>query len=245
MSRVFITGSADGLGLMAAKLLISQGHQVAIHARNAERAEQALSQVPLAEKVLIADLSDIEETKNIAAKLNAMGRFDAVIHNAGVYRATNNLILAVNTIAPYILTCLMQRPERLVYLSSAMHLQGDPSLRDLISNNGRTTYSDSKLHVVLLAMAVARKWPGVFANAVNSGWFPTKMGGRGAPDDLDKGVETQVWLSVSNDKKAKRSGCYFFHQQEARYLTQAADTAVQDKFISLCEEISGVRFPAG
>ncbi len=245
MSRIFITGSADGLGLMAAKLLISQGHQVVMHARNAARAAQALGKSPLAEKVLIADLSDMEETKHLAAKLNAIGRFDAVIHNAGVYQVAGNLILAVNTIAPYILTCLMQRPQRLVYLSSGMHSQGDPGLVDLTSNNGRTTYSNSKLHVVLLAMAVARKWPGVYANAVNPGWVPTKMGGRGAPDDLEKGVETQSWLAVSNHDKARVSGYYFFHQQPVRFLPQAADTAIQDKFLLLCEKISGVRFPAG
>jgi NAD(P)-dependent dehydrogenase (short-subunit alcohol dehydrogenase family) len=124
-----------------------------------------------------------------------------------------------------------------------MHSQGDPKLEDLISNNGRTNYSDSKLHMVLLAMAVARKWPEVYANAVNPGWVPTKMGGRGAPDDLDKGVETQSWLAVSNDDKAKVSGHYFFHQQQARYLPRAADTAVQDKFLLFCEKISGVYFP--
>jgi NAD(P)-dependent dehydrogenase (short-subunit alcohol dehydrogenase family) len=42
MAKIFITGSADGLGHMAAKLLVNQGHQVVLHARNAERGQQAL-----------------------------------------------------------------------------------------------------------------------------------------------------------------------------------------------------------
>jgi NAD(P)-dependent dehydrogenase (short-subunit alcohol dehydrogenase family) len=176
-----------------------------------------------------------------------MGRFDAIIHNAGVYRVSNTLIFAVNTLAPYILTCLIQKPKRLIYLSSGMHLHGDPSLKNLTGGAGRrsgsSTYSDSKLHDVILSMAVARMWPNVYANAVNPGWVPTKMGGSGAPDNLEKGCQTQAWLAVSNDDEAKVSGRYFYHKKQTDYLPAAADVNVQEKFLTLCEQLSGVRFP--
>lgn len=243
MGRIFITGSSDGLGSMAAKLLVDQGHQVVLHARNSERERQALNKVPGSEKVLIADLSSIEESKKLALEVNAMGYFDAVIHNAGVYQVSNRLIFTVNTLAPYILTCLIQRPKRLIYLSSGMHLQGEPGLRDLSLDTGKYDYSDSKLHVVILSMAVSRKWPDVYANAVNPGWVPTKMGGKSAPDNLEKGAETQAWLAVSNDNEAKVTGRYFYHRREKNYRTEAADPAVQERFLALCEQISGVRFP--
>jgi len=243
MAKIFITGSADGLGQMAAKLLISQGHQVVLHARNSERGRQALDKVSGAENVLIADLSSIEETKKLALEVNAMGGFDAIIHNAGVYNVSNRLIFAVNSIAPYILTCLIQRPKRLIYLSSGMHLQGNPNL-DISSNDlGRFSYSDSKLHDLILSMAVARKWPEVYSNAVDPGWVPTKMGGTGAPDNLEKGFQTQAWLAVSNDDEAKVNGRYFYHKKEKHYLPEAADTKLQEKFLTLCEQISGVHFP--
>jgi NAD(P)-dependent dehydrogenase (short-subunit alcohol dehydrogenase family) len=244
MARIFITGSADGLGQMAAKLLVNQGHQVVLHARNEERGQQALNKVPDAENVLTADLSNIEETKNLAWKVNAIGGFDAIIHNAGVYQISNRLIFAVNSLAPYILTCLIQRPKRLIYLSSGMHLQGDPRLENLTNDTDCCNYSDSKLHVLILSMAVARKWPDVYSNAVNPGWVPTKMGGPGAPDNLQKGVETQVWLAVSDDDKAKVSGRYFHQKKEKHYLREAADAIVQEKFLKLCEQFSDVRFPA-
>ncbi len=257
MARIFITGSADGLGQMAAKLLINQGHSVVLHARNEERGQQALNNVPAAENVLIADLSSIEETKKLAAEVNASGNFDAVIHNAGVYyrvsgrggaRDDRQTMFTVNTLAPYILTCLIQKPERLIYLSSGMHLQGDPGLDNLIppgiGKNGYQTYSDTKLHDLILCMAVARKWPDVYANAVDPGWVRTKMGGPGAPGSLENGAETQVWLAVSNDDNAKVSGRYFHNKREAHYLPEAGDTVVQEKFLALCERISGVRFPA-
>jgi NAD(P)-dependent dehydrogenase (short-subunit alcohol dehydrogenase family) len=164
---------------------------------------------PGAETVLTGDLSNIEETKKLAHEVNGLGTFDALIHNAGVYQVSAQQIFAVNTLAPYILTCLIEKPKRLVYLTSGMHLQGHSKLGDLKSDPGRITYSDSKLHVVMLSMAVARKWPEVYSNAVDPGWVPTKMGGHGAPGDLQKGYETQAWLAVSNDEKAKVSGHYF------------------------------------
>ena len=243
MARIFITGSADGLGQMAAKLLIEKGHQVVLHARNKARGLQAMDKVPGAETVLTADLSSTEETRNLAAEVNALGRFDAIIHNAGVYQASNKLIFAVNTLAPYILTSLTHKPKRLIYLSSGMHLQGDPSLKHLVPDTTHISYSDSKLHVLLLSMAVARRWTDVYSNAVDPGWVATKMGGHGAPDNLQKGVETQVWLAVSNEEKSKLSGRYFHHKREEHYLPKAGDASVQEKFLTLCEQITSIPFP--
>jgi NAD(P)-dependent dehydrogenase (short-subunit alcohol dehydrogenase family) len=243
MARIFITGSADGLGQLAAKALIAQGHRVVLHARDEKRGRDALDNVPGAETLVTSDLGSIDETKQLASKVNALGTFDAVIHNAGVYQTSSKQIFAVNTLAPYILTCLINKPKRLIYLSSDMHLSGRAKLESFKPDMSGITYSDSKLHVLMLCKAVARKWPNLYANALNPGWVPTKMGGRGAPDNLQKGYETQVWLAVSNDEKAKVSGRYFFHQKEARYNPQADDVMLQEKFISLCQEISGVSFP--
>jgi NAD(P)-dependent dehydrogenase (short-subunit alcohol dehydrogenase family) len=243
VARIFITGSADGLGQLTAKMLIEQGHQVVLHARNEARGRDALGKTKGAENVLIGDLSRTEETKKLADKVNALGSFDAVIHNAGVYRVPPNQIFAVNTLAPYILTCLIQKPKRLIYLGSGMHLQGHPSLDNFTSNTSRINYSDSKLHVLMLSMAVARKWLDVYSNAVDPGWVPTKMGGHGAPDNLQKGYETQVWLAVSDEDKAKVSGRYFHHKRETSYNPEASDVKVQEKFFKLCEGITGVPFP--
>lgn len=252
MARIFITGSADGLGRLAGRALIEQGHRVVLHARNERRAAEVSSSVRGAEAVLIADLSSMADTKRLAADVNGMGGFDAVIHNAGVYRVPVHelgadglpLLLAVNTLAPYILTSLIRKPKRLIYLSSGMHLQGDPKLKGLQGDKPGISYSDSKLHDLILSKAVARKWPGVFSNTVNPGWVPTKMGGAGAPDDLQKGFETQIWLAVSDDDKALVSGRYFYHQREARYLPEADSVEVQEKLLAECARISDVRFPA-
>jgi len=243
MARIFITGSAEGLGQLAAKQLVHDGHQVVLHARNKVRGQEAMKNVPGAEAVLIADLTSIEETNQLAADVNALGNFDAVIHNAGVYQASSELIFMVNTLAPYLLTCLIKRPKRLIYLSSGMHVYGDSDLKKLATR--QVSYSDSKLHVILLAKAAARLWSDVYANAVDPGWVPTKMGGPGAPDNLEKGFQTQTWLAVSHDPQVQVSGCYFYHQKQKQYKVEADDVALQDEFLKQCHQLTGIRFPIG
>jgi len=256
MARVFITGSSDGLGRMAAQLLVEQGHGVVLHARNEQRGREALSAVPGAEKVVIGDLTSIAQTRSVAEQVNALGSFSAVIHNAGIgYREPRRIatedglpqVFAVNTLAPYILTALIQKPQRLVYLSSGLHKSGDASLKDLAWEHrpwqGQQAYSDTKLHDVLLAFAIAHRWPDVLSNALEPGWVATKMGGAGAPDDLDAGHRTQVWLAVSDEPEANVTGGYFYHLRPLAPNPLANDAALQDRLLAICAELSDVRLP--
>lgn len=249
---IFITGSSDGLGMLAAQTLVSMGHTVVCHARNEDRAKQTIQKIPNAEHVIIGDLSSIKETKSIAMQVNELGKFDAIIQNAGVYQLPANakskdglpLTFAVNSLAPYILTALIHRPERLIYLSSNMHMYGnadEKQLNDILENRNTPSYSDTKLHDLILALAVARKWPEVISNAVDPGWVPTKMGGSGAPDDLNKGYTTQVWLATSNDMNARLSGRYLHHKEEMHCNPQAKKIEVQKKFLSICDQLTGIQ----
>jgi len=256
MARVFITGSADGLGKMTAQLLIEQGHSVVLHARNDARGMEAQNGVPGAESVVIGDLSSIRQTRGVAEQVNALGSFDAVIHNAGVgYRQARRVVtedglpneFAVNTLAPYILTALINRPKRLVYLSSMLHQQGDASLEDLGWKErpwqGQQAYSDTKLHDVLLAFAIARLWPDVQSNAVEPGWVATKMGGPAATDDLDQGHRTQAWLAVDDDQAATVTGEYFYHMRRRTPKQATREAALQDKLLGACRHLSGIELP--
>jgi NAD(P)-dependent dehydrogenase (short-subunit alcohol dehydrogenase family) len=230
MARILITGSTDGLGLMAAQLLIDGGHAVTLHARNQRRAADARARLPAAEHVVIGDLASIKGMRQVAEQANSFGRYDAVIHNAGVgYREPRRVetvdrlshVFAINVLAPYLLTALIARPARLVYLSSGMHRGGNPDLGDLQWAkhrwNGAQAYADSKLLDVVLAFAVARRWPGVLSNALEPGWVATKMGGAGAPDDLSLAPVTQAWLAVSDDPAATVTGGYFYHKQPCEF----------------------------
>src|SRR5215475_12077355 len=255
MARVLITGSADGLGRIAARQLVASGHDVALHARDKERARHATESVPGAPVALVGDLSSIVETRAVAEQANSAGPFDAVIHNAGVgYRGPRvetvdglEHIFAINVLAPYLLTALIERPQRLIYLSSGMSRDGDPDLTDLQWRrrrwNGAQAYSDSKLFDVTLAFAIARLWPKSLSNAVDPGWVATKMGGPGAPDDINQGAETQVWLAVSDDPQATVSGRYFYHKRLRDAHPAASDVAVQNGLLRACEQLTGVAFP--
>ena len=255
MSRVFVTGSTDGLGLMAARLLAGQGHQVTLHARSDARAADARAALPGAAAVVTGDLSGMAEMRSVADQVNALGRQDAVIHNVGVgYRGPRaqtvdglSLVFAVNVLAPYLLTALITPPDRLVYLSSGMHRGGSPDLADPQWSarrwNGTQASSDSKLFDVLLAFGVARRWPGVRSNSVDPGWVATRMGGPGAPGDLTQGAATQAWLAVSDEPGANVSGQHFYHQQAQSPHPAARSAQRQDALLGYCAEISGVALP--
>ena len=254
-SRVFITGSSDGLGFAAARLLVEQGHRVTLHARNHARANDAKRALPEAESVVIGDVSSIDEMRSVAEQVNGAGTYDAVIHNVGVgykgprIETVDGLaqVFAVNVLAPYLLTALIRRPARLVYLSSGMHSGGDGQLDDPQWKsrrwNGSQAYSDSKLFDLMLAFGVARRWPKVLSNAVDPGWVPTKMGGAGAPDDLRSGAATQAWLAVSNDRAAMVTGEYFYHQKTRRPKAAAQRTDFQDGLLDYCADLTGVSLP--
>jgi NAD(P)-dependent dehydrogenase (short-subunit alcohol dehydrogenase family) len=238
MSRVFITGSSDGLGLMAARSLLDEGHEVTLHARNRERA------------------ADLPTGRVVLGDLSSIGQHDAVIHNAGIgYRERHRVetvdglahVFAVNVLAPYLLTALVDRPARLVYLSSGMHRDGDPSLDDpqwmTRRWNGAQAYSDSKLFDTTLAFGVARRWPDVLSTSVDPGWVATKMGGPGAPDDLSLASVTQTWLAVSDDPAALVTGKHLYHQRPRDVNRAALSPHNQDALIDYCAALTDVTLP--
>jgi NAD(P)-dependent dehydrogenase (short-subunit alcohol dehydrogenase family) len=239
MARIFVTGSADGLGRATAQTLLDSGHEVVVHARSERRLTAVDDLVDRGAGSVVGDLADLDQTRDVAEQVNRLGRMDAVVHNAGVY--TGPSILPVNVVAPYLLTALVGRPQRLVYLSSGMHRGGRADLAGLDwSGRSRTSsYSDSKLFVTTLTMAVARLLPGVVGNAVDPGWVPTRMGGPGAPDDLRLGHLTQEWLAVSDDADALRTGGYWHHQRPQKPHPAVQDPRFQDELLDALADVTG------
>lgn len=205
---------------------------------------------------MIGDLGSIAGTKKLAAEADKYGPFDAVVHNAGLGPGNKDnktpdglqSTFAVNSLGPYILTSLMAKPKRLLYLSSSLHSGGDDSLKDIAwterSWNAMSAYSDSKLHDIMLANAVARHWPDVQSCSMDPGWIKTKMGGGGAPGHTSTPAKALAAFAAGNsDIVGEKTGVYFNPQGAKTPHKGATSQAKQDEFLKICEEISGVSFP--
>lgn len=253
MARIFITGSSDGIGLSAAKILSDKGHSVVLHARNADRAASTRAAVPKAESVLIGDLRSISETKKLAEEANNKP-FDTIIHNAGIgFGSTSSkeitsenisAVFAVNTLAPYILTCLMDRPKsRLLYMSSDSHYGGDEKLRNDVTKSH--SYSDSKLHDVMLANAFSRRWgEDIQVVSMHPGWVRTKMGGSMAPGGMDKPAKALAeWAAGEGKLAGLESGTFFTTRGEESAHPGAENVSKQEELLKICEKVSGVSVP--
>jgi NAD(P)-dependent dehydrogenase (short-subunit alcohol dehydrogenase family) len=255
MARVLITGSAQGLGRSTAEELLRRGHRIVVHARNQDRATALAGLTAQGADLVVGDLASQQQTRELAVQVNQLGSMDAVVHNAGVYADEQRFptaeghprVFAVNVLAPYLLTTLIDRPGRLIYLTSDMHAGGNPTMTDLDWTtrrwNGVQAYRDSKLFLTTLAFAIARHWPPVRSNAIDPGWVPTRMGGPHAPDDLQLGYLTQVWLATSDEPGAKVSGSYWHHHQQLPAPAAASDPQFQDTLVSTLEQLTGAPFP--
>lgn len=254
--RAFVTGSSAGIGLETAATLVGLGHEVVLHARSEGRAAAAQAAVPGAAGIVVGDLAVLAETHALAERADALGPYDVVIHNAGIgggvaARETTvdglERIFQVNVLAPYVLTCLMARPRRLIYLSSGLAANATIDLEDLQRVrrpwSGMQAYADSKLADVLLAFAVARHWPDVSANAVDPGWIKTRLGGPGAPDPLALRAETPVWLATSDEPAALATGRYLKRRRVLAPNPAAGDVALQEHLLGALGALGGVALP--
>ncbi|MEE2039507.1 SDR family NAD(P)-dependent oxidoreductase [Nocardiopsis sp. CT-R113] len=240
MSAILVTGSTEGLGRHTAEALLDQGHRVVVHARTTTRLTALQDLLDRGVQAVVGDLADHEQVLDLAHQADELGPFDVVIHNAGVIRGPS--VLPVNVVAPYELTARMERPGRLVYLSSDMHYRGRADLAGVDwSGSGQSrSYSDSKLYVTAFAAALARLWPAVLVHAVDPGWVPTRMGGPGATDDLREGHLTQAWLATTDDPHALVSGRYWHHQHTQEPHLAVHDEGFQEELLESLAAHTGV-----
>lgn len=242
MARILVTGAGSGLGLLTVQDLVEQGHEIVLHARTPERVEDR----GLFDRVhgsVFGDLADLDQVRHVAEQVDEYGRYDAVIHNAGVIDGP--ALVPVNVVAPYALTALMEPPARTIVLSSSMHRGGSPHHMDeAIAGRREASYSDTKLWATALSLGIARRWPGTVAHAVDPGWVPTRMGGASASDDLTEGHRTQEWLATTNEREIDpRTGGYWHHYTAGRAHPAALDSGFQDEVFSALAARTSIELP--
>jgi len=235
MARVMVTGASSGLGRLIAESLADAGHDVVAHLRSADRLTDP-DVLARMHTVICGDLADPGQVRAVAEQAAALGPLDAVIHNAGVLSGPD--VMAVNVVAPYLLTACMPLPGRFIVTSSSMHRDGDTRVG--ADDFDRGSYSTSKLCVTALAMALARSSGDTLAHAVDPGWVPTRMGGPGAPDDLAAGHRTQEWLATAPETDiAPRTGGYWHHRRATEPHRAALDPRFQNRLIGILERRTG------
>lgn len=241
MALILVTGASSGVGLATVQSLADAGHDVVLHARHPDRLEDRNVRARMHD-VVFGDLADLEQTTAVAEDANGIGRFDAVIHNAGIN--TGRDIFAVNVVAPYVLTALMAPPGRAIFLSSSMHRSGSTDLHGLDLSDASTRprpYEDAKLYETALAMGLARLRPDALVHAVDPGWVPTRMGGRSAPDSLDEGHRTQEWLATADENAiSPRTGGYWYHHATQQPHPAVHDPEFEHDLLQLLERHTGI-----
>ncbi|MDX6264685.1 MAG: hypothetical protein QOH84_6373 [Kribbellaceae bacterium] len=253
MSRILVTGSNDGIGAEIARILAAQDHQVIWHARSEERAASIREWAGTAPtQYVVGDLGSLESTRELAAGVLRIGAPEVVVHNAGWSSGGESRSLTgdgieqtlqINALAPLLLTALLPRPGRLVFVSSDSIVRGNIELDDLQHERNWTAdaaYADSKLVMTALAFALARRWPGTLSNAVHPGWVSTKMSQYAAPLTVAQGADTPAWLAVSTDPQALVSGTFFQDRKAIEVNPQAYDPALQDALLERCLDLCGV-----
>ena len=256
MARIFVTGSTKGIGAETARQLIAAGHRVVLHARNDKRAADAAREIAGSIGIAVGALDSLAATRQLAHDASEMGPYDVVIHNAGIGGETDGrtltadgleVIFHTNVVAPYLLTALMPVPRRLVYLTSGLEAKGTWEPKDLQWEdrawNGMKAYSDSKLHDLMLAFELAARHPESSVNGVDPGWIKTSMGGSQAPDPVELGADTQVWLATSDDAVATASGRYVKRRKVQEPNRVVKNASARAALVAELERLTGVALP--
>ena len=232
--------------------MLAAGHRVIVHARNDQRAGALGPLHEAGADVVIGDLArPRRDHPESPTPSTPSGRSTPSSTTPASTPTPNPTEPSTATPASSPSTCSpptssprsINRPARLIYLSSGMHTSGRAALDDLDWHhrpwNGVQAYCDSKLLVTTLAAAVARYWPDVRSNTVDPGWVPTRMGGPDATDDLALGHDTQVWLATSAEPQPPSPASTGTTDASSRPHAAVHDRGFQDQLLATLAEITG------
>jgi NAD(P)-dependent dehydrogenase (short-subunit alcohol dehydrogenase family) len=266
---VLVTGATRGIGLETAVRLAELGGDVLVHGRDPGRGAAALAAVRAASapgvspELLLADLSSLAEVRRLAVEVARLRpRLDVLVANAGVFVPERHgtvdgleLTFAVNVVAPLLLASALLPPliaapsARVVILSSASHWTGALKWDDLQSAapgsyDGVVAYDQSKLAVLMLTFALARRLEGSGVSIVclDPGDVATRMLASGWPDlpgiPVESGAVTSVYLASAPAAEGV-SGVYFEDGAAVTPLAAALDVGAQERLWNVIEGIAG------
>ena len=254
---ILITGATDGIGLLTAKNLASEGHTILLHGRSTTKLEAAAKEVGGSTHSYVADLSRMADVTAMADAIRKdHTQLDVVINNAGVLKIKDTLTadgldarFMVNTFAPYVLTRallpMIPRDGRIVNLSSAAQAPVNlDAMRGRVRLDDMGAYAQSKLAITIWSREMAKDLAdGPVVVAVNPGsLLASKMVKEGfgvAGNDLQIGADIlrEAALGASF---AGATGKYFDNdsQQFAQPHAAAKDARHSTDVMQAIEEIT-------
>jgi len=202
--RVVITGATSGIGYETALELARRGGAISIVCRNPERGKKTAAEIEAAVPgatvdILLADLSELDQVRDVAEQINSRyGAIDVLVNNAGVQNLTPRFtstgvdhMLASNYFGPFLLTNLIldrvktASAGRIVTVASDAHrmaaridVESFEHLGEYAgSRSAIRAYARTKLLDLLFALELARRLEGseVTSNAVCPGLVATNL----------------------------------------------------------------------
>jgi len=271
---VIVTGASAGIGRATAAGLAALGARVVMPCRDAPKCEASVARIGAAVpgaslemmRLDLASMADVRRFASDYARTHA--RLDVLINNAAVVKRRREVTVdgfeetfAVNVLAPFLLTNLLlpmlkaSSPSRIVFLTSGLHKRAHMDLGDLQVERGWSSYrayDRSKLAVILLTVAMARRLggTGVTANVAHPGLIDTDLGRemswaqrtvkRWISKPAEAGARTSVFLA-SSPEVAGVSGRYFVDSREAEPSEEARDAELAERLWRACEGLAGLK----
>ena len=248
MTTICLTGSTDGIGHVAARTLLEQGHRVLVHARSEARGRPVVDALPGDVDLVVADLASLRQVRALGERLRGEP-LDVLVHNAGVWVRGDapavtedgfETTFGVNVLAPHLLTALVagHLSQRLLWLGSGM--AGSGRLRPSAlggAREPRQAYADSKAADVALALGWGRRL-GIPSAAVDPGWVRTKLASAGAPGDVASGADTVAWCCTD---APLGEAPYWKDRRPTPVPGRLRDVGLQDAVLAACDRLAGLQ----
>ena len=231
---VLVTGATEGLGLAAAHQLVDAGHTVLVHGRNAAKVQRVVDSLEASGGKavgFVCDLSSMAEVRRLGAEVSAAWpALDGLLNNAGSFDGDytgkrvvtdegNEYTLAVNVLAPFLLTSLLlpslrasTSPPARVVISSSVSMGAAGSLGDLQLErgySGHEAYSLSKLCDAMMALEMHARYgaaPRLVFNTMDPGTVDTKMLNAGWGSGAPVSTATRTYEMLTRPEWGERSG---------------------------------------